>query len=91
MKRFAAQEKLSPGWALRVGVRQVSGAPGNWVYFQDMVEEAPKRGDAVGVSQGIKIYVDKASQPYLQGTTINLVETPEGPGFTFDNPNTKNA
>lgn len=36
---------------------------------------------------GIKVYVDHASEQYLQGATIDFVVALEGSGFTFDNPN----
>jgi iron-sulfur cluster assembly accessory protein len=39
--------------------------------------------------EGLKVFVDQASLMYLKGTKIDYVETLEGSGFKFDNPNVK--
>lgn len=36
---------------------------------------------------GVKVFIDPDSQPLLSGMTIDFVESLEGSGFTFDNPN----
>lgn len=38
---------------------------------------------------GLKVFIDQASLMYLNGTKIDYVETLEGSGFKFDNPNVK--
>ena len=38
---------------------------------------------------GLRVFVDQASLLYLDGATIDYVETMEGAGFKFDNPNVK--
>ena len=38
---------------------------------------------------GLKVFVDQASLMYLNGTRIDFVETLEGAGFKFENPNVK--
>ncbi len=38
---------------------------------------------------GLKVFVDQASLMYLNGTKIDFVESLEGSGFKFDNPNVK--
>jgi len=40
---------------------------------------------------GLKVFVDQASLMYLKGTKIDYVETLEGSGFKFDNPNVKST
>jgi|SRR5688572_9973663 len=89
MKMLGTQEGLSSGWALRVSIKETPEAVDGWMYTQDMVEEPPRPDETVCVSRGIKIYVDAWSRPYLQGTTIDLLVTPQGKGFVFRNPNTK--
>jgi len=45
--------------------------------------------DKVYEFEGLKVFVDQASLLYLDGTTIDFVETLEASGFKFENPNTK--
>ncbi len=40
---------------------------------------------------GLKIYVDQASMLYLDGAEVDYVETIEGAGFKFNNPNVRNT
>lgn len=38
---------------------------------------------------GLKVIIDAASLMYLKGTKIDYIETLEGSGFKFENPNVK--
>jgi iron-sulfur cluster assembly protein len=38
-------------------------------------------------SGGIKVFIDPDSQLLLAGLRVDFVESLEGSGFTFDNPN----
>jgi len=40
---------------------------------------------------GFKVYVDEQSMVYLNGTEIDFVETVQGAGFKFNNPNVKST
>jgi iron-sulfur cluster assembly protein len=40
---------------------------------------------------GLKVYVDQASMLYLDGASVDYVETLEGAGFKFENPNVKST
>ena len=40
---------------------------------------------------GLKVFVDQASLLYLEGVEIDYVETLEGAGFKFNNPNVKHT
>jgi iron-sulfur cluster assembly accessory protein len=40
---------------------------------------------------GLRVFVDQASLMYLNGTKIDFVESLEGSGFKFDNPNVKST
>lgn len=44
-----------------------------------------------GSKQKLKVLVDQASMLYLDGIKVDYVETLEGAGFKFDNPNTKST
>ena len=46
----------------------------------------------VMASQGIKVYIDKMSAPYLQGSEIDFVQNDMmGAGFAIKNPNVKSS
>lgn len=38
---------------------------------------------------GLKVFIDQASMLYLDGAEVDFVETMEGSGFKFNNPNVK--
>ena len=40
---------------------------------------------------GLKVFVDQASLLYLDGAEVDYVETLEGSGFKFNNPNVKST
>ena len=40
---------------------------------------------------GLKVFVDQASMLYLDGVRVDFVETLEGAGFKFENPNVKST
>ena len=39
----------------------------------------------------LKVFVDATSLMYLKGVVVDYVETLEGAGFKFDNPNVKST
>jgi len=47
----------------------------------------PRSDDAVIESGGVRVFVDPDSQPLLSGLRVDFVESLEGSGFTFENPN----
>ena len=44
-------------------------------------------GDLTTEFGGVNLTVDRMSAPYIQGATIDFVDTIEKQGFTIDNPN----
>src|SRR5690242_5791568 len=52
------------------------------LYFDDRSMD----GDVVSEFGGVTLTVDRMSSPYLQGATIDFVDTIEKQGFTIDNP-----
>ena len=50
-------------------------------------EKLPTDDDAVFELDGVKIFIDPASQPHLQGMTVDYVTGLHGAGFKFINPN----
>lgn len=55
------------------------------------LEKAAGDGDHVYTFGDIKVYVDPRSQPIVDGLHIDFVESIEGSGFVFDNPNAKDV
>ncbi len=41
--------------------------------------------------EGLKVFVDATSVMYLNGCVVDYVETLEGAGFKFENPNVKST
>jgi iron-sulfur cluster assembly accessory protein len=54
-------------------------------------ESTPGLLDKIYDFSGLKVYVDQASMLYLEGASVDYVETLEGSGFKFNNPNVKNT
>lgn len=69
---------------LRFGVRR-TGCSG-WAYSVDLAQ-APNPGDAVFEDRGVRILVDPASLPLVDGTCIDFVRRGLNSQFPFRNPN----
>jgi iron-sulfur cluster assembly accessory protein len=69
---------------LRVAV-QPGGCSG--LRYQLYFDERNQEGDIAREFGSVKVVVDKMSDPYLMGATIDFVDTIEKQGFTIDNPN----
>lgn len=84
MAKVAMEREGAHGFGLRVGV--VGGGCSGFQY-QLGFEEKPGPDDAVFEQYGVKIFVDQASQPHLNGMTLDYVTGLHGAGFKFLNPN----
>jgi iron-sulfur cluster assembly protein len=54
-------------------------------------ENTPGMLDKTYNYDGLKVFVDQASMLYLDGAEVDYVETLEGSGFKFNNPNVKST
>lgn len=54
-------------------------------------ENTPNMLDKTYSFQGLKVFIDQASMLYLDGAEVDFVETLEGSGFKFNNPNVKST
>lgn len=79
-----AQEPKPTG--LRISV--VGGGCSGFNYSMAF-ENDPGLLDKVYDFSGLKVYVDQASMLYLDGADVDYVETIEGSGFKFNNPNVR--
>ena len=78
----------SPVAGLRI---QVTGGGCSGFQYQMKLEEAAADDDTVVDFGEIKVLVDAASAPMLEGVTVDFVESVQGAGFKFENPNAKAA
>ena len=79
-------EKRDKGLGLRLGVR-TTGCSG--LAYELEYVDAPNATDQVFESQGIKVFVDPKSLPYLDGTELDFAREGLNEGFKFQNPNVK--
>jgi iron-sulfur cluster assembly protein len=54
-------------------------------------ENTPGMLDKTYTYDGLKVFIDQASLLYLEGVEVDYVETLEGSGFKFNNPNVKST
>jgi iron-sulfur cluster assembly accessory protein len=87
VKEIMAQQTPVPA-GLRVGV--VGGGCSGFSYSMAF-ENAAGLMDKTYEFDGLKVYVDATSAMYLQGAIVDYVETLEGAGFKFENPNVKST
>jgi iron-sulfur cluster assembly accessory protein len=85
VKEIFAQQNPQPA-GLRVAV--VGGGCSGFSYQMNF-ENQSNGIDKVFEFDGLKVFVDQASLLYLNGTKIDYLETLEGSGFRFDNPNVR--
>src|SRR5262245_32982536 len=84
MVKVAMERDGAQGSGLRVGV--VGGGCSGFQYNLSF-EPEPRADDTVIEQSGVRIFVDQASQPHLQGMTLDYVTGLHGAGFKFINPN----
>jgi iron-sulfur cluster assembly accessory protein len=87
VKEIMAQQDPAPS-GLRMGV--VGGGCSGFSYSMSF-ENSAGMMDKVLTFDGLKVYVDATSMMYLGGCTVDYVETLEGAGFKFENPNVKST
>ena len=87
VKEIMAQNSTAMS-GVRVGVR--GGGCSGFSYhlaFENQVNES----DNVYEFDGLKVFVDQMSAMYLEGVEVDYLETLEGAGFKFNNPNVKST
>ncbi len=78
--------KRGKGVGLRLGVR-TSGCSG--LAYKLEFADAVNPEDVLFESNGIKVFVDPKSLPYLDGTVLDFAREGLNEGFKFSNPNIK--
>lgn len=82
--RNLLEQRNIPNHALRVFV---SGGGCSGLQYGMAFEEAPREFDQVVNVDGVRLLVDPTSLMYLQGATIDYIDSLMGGGFRIDNPN----
>jgi iron-sulfur cluster assembly protein len=81
-------EKRGKGLGLRIGVK-TTGCSG-LAYVLEYVDVAPvTRDQFVYESNGVKVWIDGRSMPYIDGLTMDWQKQGLNEGFEFINPNEK--
>lgn len=82
--RTLLEQREIPNHALRVFV---SGGGCSGMQYGMAFEESPRDFDRVVEVDGVRLIVDPTSMMYLQGATIDFVDSLMGGGFRIENPN----
>ena len=89
IKKIIAEQQLpADATKLRVGVK---GGGCSGFSYSMAFENTPNMLDKTYNYDGLKIFVDQASLLYLDGAEVDYVETLEGSGFKFNNPQVKST
>lgn len=84
VKVLLQREKRPDPAGLRLSV--VGGGCSGFQYSLEL-DDGPREDDAVYVYDGVRVFVDPTSAPYLSGTSVDYVDGLHGAGFKFVNPN----
>jgi iron-sulfur cluster assembly accessory protein len=87
VKEIMASQTPAPE-GLRIAV--VGGGCSGFSYSMAF-ESKPSMLDKTYEYDGLKVYIDQASMLYLEGAEVDYVESIEGSGFKFNNPNVKST
>ncbi|MBZ0283288.1 MAG: iron-sulfur cluster insertion protein ErpA [Anaerolineae bacterium] len=82
--RNLLEQRNIPNHSLRVFV---SGGGCSGLQYGMAFEESPREFDQVVRVDGVSLIVDQTSLMYLQGATIDYIDSLMGGGFRIDNPN----
>jgi iron-sulfur cluster assembly protein len=74
----------TPVEGLRISV---TGGGCSGMQYGLALEEAAKTDDTVVEVGSLKIFVDPLSAPMLNGVTVDFLDSMDGSGFKFENPN----
>jgi iron-sulfur cluster assembly protein len=85
IKRVLSEQKLGDGTVLRVGV--AGGGCSGFQYALGFDSSSDAAKDFLTEQHGIRVAIDKKSDLFLDGTTIDFHDGLDRRGFTFNNPN----
>jgi len=88
VKEILTQQNPQPT-GLRVAV--VGGGCSGFSYHMAFENQINESSDNVYEFDGLKVMIDQMSEMYLDGVQIDYIESIEGSGFKFNNPNVKST
>ncbi|MCG8025698.1 MAG: iron-sulfur cluster assembly accessory protein [Candidatus Thiodiazotropha endolucinida] len=74
----------TPVEGLRVSV---TGGGCSGLQYGLALEESAKSDDTIIEVNDLKVFIDPSSAPLLKGVTVDFLDSMEGSGFKFENPN----
>jgi iron-sulfur cluster assembly accessory protein len=86
-REFATQQDPVPA-GLRIAAAD-AGCSG--LSYAMTFEISPGEMDDVYSFEGLQVFIDAASAMHLRGCKVDYEETPDGAGFTFENPNERST
>lgn len=78
------QENLPEEAGLRVAI---IGGGCSGLSYKLAFESASRKRDKIYLINGVRVFMDPKSALYLRGTQLDFVDSLNGTGFTFSNPN----
>ena len=88
VKEIMSQQEPKPG-ALRISV--VGGGCSGFQYSMAFENDQMPLDKVYKFDGGLKVFVDQASMLYLNEVNVDYVESMEGAGFKFENPEVKST
>ena len=85
VRRVLSEQQFEEAVFLRVGIS--AGGCSGFNYVLQFDKNFDESSDSTYEQHGVKVVVDKKSDLYLDGTTLDWHESLERRGFTFNNPN----
>jgi iron-sulfur cluster assembly protein len=89
IKRVMSEQNMAEQTILRIGV--TGGGCGGFMYAFGFDDKTDTIKDLISEQHGLTVAVDKKSELFLDGTTIDFHDAFDRRGFTFDNPNSITA
>jgi len=84
IKKVMQENNIPEGSGLRMGVK--GGGCSGFTYVLGFDERSTET-DKVFEANGVKVFIDERSLPYLAGVVLDYQDGLQGKGFTFENPN----
>ena len=85
LRRIKDETQAADGEYVRVGV--VGGGCSGFTYAFHFTNDVDNSKDIISEQDGVKFAVDKKSDLFLDGTTVDFYQGLERRGFGFNNPN----
>lgn len=83
LKDILESSNLASPWLRIVAKKDDCGC----IDYQMNLEKEPNESDELIMNRDLKIFIDEKSAELIRGSEMSYTTTPEGDGFTFDNPN----